>query len=117
MELTRGVDAGEWAEKIGAEKHFQVSKSVRTRVHEPDPGENHRGLQDQTQVQLPTEKFAPALLPDSEGDYGQRRHHPGDGALAKKTQPQGGVHQKVAAPPVAGALRIKAPVSPHHLDP
>src|SRR5260370_1183629 len=46
LQFIRCVDARESADQIVPEKHFQMSKSVRASVHEPDPGENHRSLQD-----------------------------------------------------------------------
>jgi len=53
LQLARRIDAREPPHQIIPEEHLQVRRAVRSQIHECDPGENHRRLQEQAQVQFP----------------------------------------------------------------
>jgi hypothetical protein len=116
LQFVRRIDACEPAHQIVPEEDLQMGQAVGSRVHEPNPGQDHRGLQCKTHVQLPAKQLAPAPFPQGERDQGQCRYHPGDGAFAKEAHPQRGVHQQVTAQALAGAGRIETPVGAQQCD-
>ncbi len=92
LQIGRRVHRSEAADEIVPEENFQMFQAIIATVHKPYPGENQRGLYEQSEIQFPSKKFAPTLLPNAQRENGQCRHHPGDRALAQEPEGQCGVH-------------------------
>ena len=70
-------------------------------VHEPHPGENHHRLYNQIRHTAPSATVRASASPRCSSENGQRRHHPGRGAFAQKSESKCRVHQEVAAQALA----------------
>ena len=106
----------ETSRQIIPEEHLEMLEAVLAPIHEPDPAEDHHCLKRQSRIEFPAQKLAPASFPHRQRGEREHGHHPGCGALAQEAEPEGGMHQGVAAKTVGAALGIESSIGSEQGD-